>query len=112
MDAFVGILISVAIVSAIWRAAVLRDVKVDQDHIYISNLRTTETVPLRLAAGVVDRTHMKRWVPSTILLDDPNMGRRRVRFIPARSTPQVIGELQKRITQAKSGSQQVEALKP
>lgn len=112
MDVIVGVLIIVGVVSAIWRAIVLRDVKIDEDYFYISDLRTTGTVPLRFATGVIDRTHLKRWVPSTILFDEPISGFRRVRFIPARPASQVIADLQERITQRNSGSQQAEPLKP
>ena len=112
MDVAFGVVVLVGVISAIWRATVLRDVKIDDEHFYISDLRTTETIPLRFATGVIDRTHLKEWVHSTILFDEPRSGFRHVRFIPAKPASQVIVDLRERIARQNSGNQQDEALKP
>ncbi|MEM9284061.1 MAG: hypothetical protein AAGA96_19760 [Verrucomicrobiota bacterium] len=93
LDVFAAALLGAAISSAVWRGIILKDVRLDGDYLHVSDLRGEWEIPISSVSKVIDRSKMKAWVPSSILLNSRDHGFRRIRFIPAAPRSETVAKL-------------------
>ena len=104
IDGLMVAVVVAAVAESVWMVSVLKEVKMDEKNLYVSGIRETEAIPLIHVESIIDRTHLKRRIPSSIVFDERLAGKRRIRFIPAQPKSKVIAELKAEVERSKSGS--------